>query len=54
MRRSTVRNTPAKNRLHVAEEEMANERARLIAAARRAKPVGAGLFARWSRRKEAF
>jgi diguanylate cyclase (GGDEF)-like protein len=43
-----------RNRFHVAEEEMANERARLIAAARRAKPVGAGLFARWSRRKEAF
>jgi len=42
----------ARNRLHVAEEEMANERARLIAAARRARPTGA--FARFSQRKAAF
>jgi len=41
-----------RNRLHVAEEEMANERARLIAAARRARPTGA--FARFSQRKAAF
>jgi diguanylate cyclase (GGDEF)-like protein len=43
-----------RNRLHVAEEEMANERVRLIAAARRAKTASAGPFARWSRRREAF
>ena len=43
-----------RNRVHVAEEEMANERARLIAAARRAKPASAEPFARWSRGKEAF
>jgi diguanylate cyclase (GGDEF)-like protein len=42
-----------RNRLHVAEEEeVANERARLIAAARRARPTGA--FARFSQRKAAF
>jgi len=33
-----------------AEEEMANERARLIAAARRARPAKTGAFARLSRR----
>ena len=42
-----------RNRLHVAEEEMANERARLIAAARRARPARTGVFARLSQRKTA-
>src|SRR5262245_4630296 len=39
-----------RNRVHIAEEEMANERARLIAAARRATPAKAGAFTRLSRR----
>jgi diguanylate cyclase (GGDEF)-like protein len=39
-----------RNRLHVAEGDLANERARLIAAARRARPVHAPAFARLSRR----
>src|SRR5262249_60097335 len=43
-----------RNRLHVVEEEMANERTRLIAAARRAPPVKMGTFARFSQRKAAF
>jgi diguanylate cyclase (GGDEF)-like protein len=43
-----------RNRLHVAEEEMASERARLIAAARRAHQVRTGDFARVSQHKTAF
>jgi diguanylate cyclase (GGDEF)-like protein len=43
-----------RNRLHVAEEEMASERARLIAAARRAHQVRTGAFARVSQHKTAF
>jgi diguanylate cyclase (GGDEF)-like protein len=43
-----------RNRLHVAEEEMASERTRLIAAARRARPVETGAFARLSHRKTTF
>ena len=39
-----------RNRVHIAEQEMANERARLIAAARRARPVKSGAFTRLSRR----
>src|SRR6476660_127074 len=39
-----------RNRIHIAEQEMANERARLIAAARRARPVKSGAFTRLSRR----
>ncbi|MGB6351202.1 MAG: GGDEF domain-containing protein [Pseudolabrys sp.] len=39
-----------RNRIHIAEEEMANERARLIAAARRATPPRTPAFARLSRR----
>ena len=42
-----------RNRLHVAEDDLANERARLIAAARRARPVRAPTFARLSRRNTA-
>jgi diguanylate cyclase (GGDEF)-like protein len=42
-----------RNRIHIAEEEMANERARLIAAARRARPAKAGPFTRLSRRSAA-
>ena len=42
-----------RNRVHIAEEEMAGERARVIAAARRARPVQAPAFARLSRRKTA-
>ena len=42
-----------RNRVHTAEEEMAGERARVIAAARRARPVQAPAFARLSRRKTA-
>jgi diguanylate cyclase (GGDEF)-like protein len=42
-----------RNRVHIAEEEMAGERARLIAAARRARPAQAPAFARLSRRKTA-
>jgi diguanylate cyclase (GGDEF)-like protein len=42
-----------RNRVHIAEEEMAGERARLIAVARRARPVQAPAFARLSRRKTA-
>ncbi len=39
-----------RNRIHIAEEEMANERARLIAAARRAPATRTPAFARLSRR----
>jgi diguanylate cyclase (GGDEF)-like protein len=39
-----------RNRIYIAEEEMANERARLIAAARRAAPSRTPAFARLSRR----
>ena len=39
-----------RNRIYIAEEEMANERARLIAAARRAAPSRTPTFARLSRR----
>jgi diguanylate cyclase (GGDEF)-like protein len=39
-----------RNRIHIAEEEMANERARLIAAARRARATRTPAFARLSRR----
>lgn len=39
-----------RNRVHIAEQELANERARLIAAARRAKPAKTGVFTRLSRR----
>lgn len=39
-----------RNRIHIAEEEMANERARLIAAARRARATRTPVFARLSRR----
>src|SRR4029077_19742979 len=39
-----------RNRVHIAEQEMANKRARLIAAARRARPVKWGAFTRLSRR----
>lgn len=39
-----------RNRIYIAEEEMANERARLIAAARRATPSRTPAFARLSRR----
>jgi diguanylate cyclase (GGDEF)-like protein len=39
-----------RNRIYIAEEEMANERARLIAAARRAAPARTPAFARLSRR----
>ena len=35
-----------RNRVHIAEEEMANERARLIAAARRARPARVGVSRR--------
>lgn len=43
-----------RNRLHVAEEEMASERARLIAAARRVRQVRTDAFARVSQHKTAF
>jgi diguanylate cyclase (GGDEF)-like protein len=43
-----------RNRLHVAEEEMTNERTRLIAAARRAPPAKMGAFARFSQRRAGF
>jgi diguanylate cyclase (GGDEF)-like protein len=39
-----------RNRIHVTEEDVTDERARLIAAARRARPVGSVAFARLSRR----
>jgi diguanylate cyclase (GGDEF)-like protein len=39
-----------RNRIYIAEEEMANERARLIAAARRAAPSRTPAFSRLSRR----
>jgi diguanylate cyclase (GGDEF)-like protein len=39
-----------RNRVHIAEQELANERARLIAAARRAQPAKTGVFTRLSRR----
>jgi diguanylate cyclase (GGDEF)-like protein len=39
-----------RNRIDIAEEEMANERARLIAAARRARPAKTRAFTRLSRR----
>jgi diguanylate cyclase (GGDEF)-like protein len=42
-----------RNRLYVAEGETANERARLIAAARRTRREGSGRFVRFSRRKTA-
>ena len=42
-----------RNRLHVAEDDLANERARLIAAARRARPERTPTFARISRRNTA-
>ena len=47
---STVPSTTAGIEIHIAEQEMANERARLIAAARRARPVKSGAFTRLSRR----
>jgi len=42
-----------RNRVHIAEEETANERARLIAAARRARPPKSAAFTRLSRRTAA-
>lgn len=42
-----------RNRLHIAEEEMAAERARLLAAARRPHPQRMPAFARISRRNTA-
>jgi diguanylate cyclase (GGDEF)-like protein len=43
-----------RNRLHIAEEETASERARLIAAARRAPPIATGAFAGISQRNRAM